>query len=81
MLSNDSNQTRLQRADPEVIYPIQIYPFVVYFYQLLGAARPQKLIKLLFSAVFNFFCYIFLFRSTLYQGMRIFEFIICSILF
>ena len=29
---------------------------VVYFNQLLGAASTQKLVKLLFSAVFNLFC-------------------------
>ena len=29
---------------------------VVYFDQLLGAARTQKLVKILFSVVFNLFC-------------------------
>ena len=29
---------------------------VVYFDQLLGAVRTQKLVKLLFSAIFNLFC-------------------------
>ena len=29
---------------------------VVYFDQLLGVARTQKLVELLFSAVFNLFC-------------------------
>ena len=30
--------------------------FVVYFDQFLGAARTQKLVKKLFSAIFNLFC-------------------------
>ena len=35
---------------------IAFYSTVVYFDQLLGAARTQKLVELLFSAVFNLFC-------------------------
>ena len=35
---------------------ILFFIFVVYFDQLLGAARIQKLVEQLFSAVFNLFC-------------------------
>ena len=33
-----------------------VFIFVVYFDQLLGAARTQKIVEQLFSAVFNLFC-------------------------
>ena len=35
----------------------QLDSIIVYFDQLLGAARTQKLVEILFSAVFHLFCF------------------------
>ena len=37
--------------------------FTVYFDQLSGAARTRKLVKILFSAVFNLFCSYLLYKN------------------